>query len=153
MERGIPLCRTTARSGSWCMMASNHRTFTKMKMMRTVRKTGTVGAHRRRTVPEMKIPEALMNRTASGKRKKAMADQRCEANILQMCRSLALTTPMTWIQTDDDPVISMRFYHRSSGAVCLQRQLSWLCLLGFPSLTHGRKMHGQHHHPTSENLC
>lgn len=134
-------------------MASNQRAFMKMKMMRTVRIPGTVGDHRRRTVPELKIPEALMNRTVSGKRKEAMADQRCEANTLQMCRrSLALTTLMTWIQTYD-PVISTRFYHRSLGGLCLRCWLPWESLLGFPSLTRGRKIHGQHHHPTSENLC
>lgn len=62
--------------------------------MRTVRKTGRVRAQRRQTTPEMKkIPEALMNRTASEKRKEAMVDQRCGANPL--CgyrRSWAMTT-------------------------------------------------------------
>lgn len=53
-----------------------------------------------------------MNTTASVKRKEAIADHRCGANTLWMCRrSLAMTALMTWIQTED-PVITMRFYHR-----------------------------------------
>uniref|UniRef100_A0A8C8Y423 Solute carrier family 7 member 6 opposite strand n=1 Tax=Panthera leo TaxID=9689 RepID=A0A8C8Y423_PANLE len=52
---------------------------------------------------------ALMNTTASVKRKEAAADHRCGANTLWMCRrNLAMIVPMTWIQTDDP----MRFYHR-----------------------------------------
>lgn len=91
------------------MMTSNQKTFMKMMMMRIVRVTGAMSTQRRRTVMEMKIPEALMNTTASVKRKEAAADHRCGANTLWMCRrNLAMIVPMTWIQTDDP----MRFYHR-----------------------------------------
>ncbi|XP_036202465.1 probable RNA polymerase II nuclear localization protein SLC7A6OS isoform X2 [Myotis myotis] len=45
---------------------------------------------------------ALMNATASVKRKEAIAGHRCGANTLWMCRrSLAMTAPMTWTRTED----------------------------------------------------
>lgn len=56
--------------------------------------------------------QALMTTTASVKRKEATADHRYGANTLWMFRrSLAMTVPMTWIQTDD-PGVSVRFYHK-----------------------------------------
>ncbi|XP_037672285.1 probable RNA polymerase II nuclear localization protein SLC7A6OS isoform X2 [Choloepus didactylus] len=54
---------------------------------------------------------ALMSTTASVRRKVASADQRYGGNTLWMYRrSLVMTAPMTWIQTDG-PVISMRFHY------------------------------------------
>ncbi|XP_054566160.1 probable RNA polymerase II nuclear localization protein SLC7A6OS isoform X3 [Eptesicus fuscus] len=55
---------------------------------------------------------ALMNTTASVKRKEAVADHRWGANTLWMCRrSLAMTALVTWTRTKDS-VTTMRFYHR-----------------------------------------
>lgn len=99
---------------------SNQRTFMKMKMMRTVRIIGEMSTQRRRAVMEMKIPEALMHPAASARRKEAAADDECGASTLWMYkRSLAMTVPMTWIQTD------MRLYHRLVKALGLQCHLLW----------------------------
>nr|XP_058900893.1 probable RNA polymerase II nuclear localization protein SLC7A6OS isoform X1 [Kogia breviceps] len=65
----------------------------------------------RNEYPEEENSDRDEDSRASVKKKETTEDHRCGANTLWMCRrSLAMTAPMTWIQTDD-PVISMRFYH------------------------------------------
>lgn len=56
------------------MMMSSQKIFMKMKMMKTVKITGGMSTRMKKAVIEMKIPEALMNTTASARRKEAASD-------------------------------------------------------------------------------
>lgn len=90
---------------------SSQKIFMKMKMMKTVKITGATSTQMKKAVIEMKIPEALMNTTASVMRREAAGDW-CGANTLWMYkRSLAMTAPMIWIQIDG-LLVSVRFFHR-----------------------------------------